>query len=331
MSCPDATAPIDINISKSSGKCDLKCEYSYNYYNSSCIAKNRGDYISLSYDSSSSPPVLFNSMTYNVTEIRIYTPSLHSYSNQKADGEIIIVHNSNVAPKPLLVCIPFKKNDATSPTALILAKIINTVAKNAPADGESTTVDAPHYNLNMFIPNKPFFTYTATEPYQPCSETNDFIVFTLGDTTVNILEKSLAQLQTIIVNNSYDIKSGVHFFYNPKGPKKGSITGDEIYIDCQPVGQSDEEELLDRNNGSDDNSDSDSGSTTDYIIKNPIVRTILAALVFVFLIFVVNIVIGSIKMPSLSLSGGGRKKMVGGNAYDGFNYPFKWDNYPFSW
>jgi hypothetical protein len=226
----------------------------------------------------------------------------------------------------LLVCIPFKKNNTPNPSALILANVINTVAKNAPADGESTTVNASHYNLNAFIPNKPFFTYTATEPYQPCSETNDFVVFNLINTTVNIMEKSLTQLQSIIVNNSYDIKSGVHFFYNPKGPKKGSITGDEIYIDCQPVGKSDEEELLDTNNGSNDDSDSDSGTTTSDIIKNPIVRAILGGLVFAFLILLVNIVVGSIKMPENLMFGGGgtRRKIIGGNAYDGFNYPFKW-------
>jgi hypothetical protein len=268
-------------------------------------------------------------MTYNVTEVRIYTPSLHSYSNQKADGEIIIVHNSNVAPKPLLVCIPFKKNSSNNPSSLILANIINTVAKNAPADGESTTVNVSYYNLNLFIPQKPFFTYTASEPYQPCSGTNDFIVFLSSDTTVYILEKSLTQLQTIIVNNSYDIKTGPNFFYNSKGAKKGSITGDEIYIDCQPVGKSDEEELINNNTSSDDSS----STTTSDIIKNPIVKIILGALVFAFLILLVNIIIGSIKMPNKLMFGGGgaRKNMIGGNAYDGFNYPFKFGNYPFSW
>ena len=59
MSCPNATAPIDINISKITGKCALKCSYSFHYSNSACIATNRGEYISISYDKSSSPPVLY--------------------------------------------------------------------------------------------------------------------------------------------------------------------------------------------------------------------------------------------------------------------------------
>ena len=45
MSCPNSTSPIDINLSTISGKCDLKCDYSFKYYNSSCIATNRADYI----------------------------------------------------------------------------------------------------------------------------------------------------------------------------------------------------------------------------------------------------------------------------------------------
>ena len=55
MSCSTATAPIDISMSKITGKCDLKCSYSFNYNNSSCLATNRGNYISISYDKSSSP------------------------------------------------------------------------------------------------------------------------------------------------------------------------------------------------------------------------------------------------------------------------------------
>ena len=85
MSCPNATAPIDISLSKITGKCDYKCSYSFNYNNSSCVATNRREYLKLSYDKSSSPPVLYNSSGYDVEEIRLYIPSLHSYSGTKTD------------------------------------------------------------------------------------------------------------------------------------------------------------------------------------------------------------------------------------------------------
>ena len=93
MSCPNATAPIDISMSKITGKCDLKCSYSFNYNNSSCVATNRGDYISILYDKSTAPPVLYNATGYDVQEIRLYAPSLHSYNDSKTDGELIIIHS----------------------------------------------------------------------------------------------------------------------------------------------------------------------------------------------------------------------------------------------
>ena len=37
MSCPNATAPIDISKDNITGKCDLKCEFSFHYNDSSCI------------------------------------------------------------------------------------------------------------------------------------------------------------------------------------------------------------------------------------------------------------------------------------------------------
>ena len=50
MSCPTSNAPIDIVSSKSSGNCEAKCDYKFKYQNSSCVGKNLGTYISLSYE-----------------------------------------------------------------------------------------------------------------------------------------------------------------------------------------------------------------------------------------------------------------------------------------
>ena len=113
MSCPNATAPIDIGKDNIAGKCDLKCEFSFHYNNSSCIATNRGDYISLAYDYSSSPPVVYNSASYDVKEVRIYSPSLHSFNGSKADGEFIIIHNTSSGANPLFVCIPIKSSNTS--------------------------------------------------------------------------------------------------------------------------------------------------------------------------------------------------------------------------
>lgn len=237
MSCISSTAPIDINTDNITGKCDYKCNYTYKYYNSSCNATNMGEYISLSYDTSTIAPVIYNSSEYNVSEVRIYTQSLHSYSGQKTDAELIIIHTSTNGVNPLLVCIPLTNNNTYTEGSEILTTIINSVASNAPADGETTTININNYNLNSFVKKAYFFTYTATLPYQPCTGTNEYIVYSLKNASY-INDNTLALLSTIITLNDYTIQTGTSLFLNSRGPDLSK--NENIYIDCQPVGSSDD-------------------------------------------------------------------------------------------
>jgi carbonic anhydrase len=305
MSCPNATAPIDISMSKITGKCDLKCSYSFSYNNSSCIATNRGEYLKLSYDQSSSPPVLYNASGYDVQEIRLYIPSLHSYNDSKTDGELVIIHSSNTGAKPLLVCIPIKSNNTSSVSALFFKTVIDTVANSAPSDGESTTVNIPRYNLTSIVPKKPFFSYSATEPYQPCSSSVEYVVFDPLQASLDIMPETLSTLQSIIQSNPYDIKTGPNLFYNEKGVGKGGA-GNDIYIDCQPVGSSDENtEVI-----------TDMGGTTMSFsewLDNPIVKLVLGSVIFIIILFATKKLLnlfkpvkgGSIEAVTEVLTGGG--------------------------
>jgi carbonic anhydrase len=283
MSCPNSTSPIDISLANIAGKCDLKCDYSFKYNNSSCIATNRGDYISLSYDASSTPPVLYNDSKYDVKEVRIYTPSLHSYNGAKTDGELIIVHTSNFGSKNMLVCVPIKMNNSNDVSSILFTSVVDAMTRNAPTDGETTQVTIQKYNLDLLVPKHPYFSYSGTEPFQPCSTNVDLIVF---ESTLNITQATLNKLTKIISINVYDIKTGNPLFYNEKGPSKGNV-GDEIYIDCQPVGQSDETTQIVTDT---------SYSTMTYsdIINNPIFKIIMASLIFIILLYIIAKLLGTL-------------------------------------
>lgn len=291
MSCPNATAPIDISISKIVGKCDLKCSYSFHYSNSSCIATNRGDYISISYDKSSSPPVLYNATGFDVKEIRLYTPSLHSYNDSKTDGELVIVHISNTGANPLLVCIPIKSNNTSSVSALFFKTLIDTVASSAPSDGETTTVNIQKFNLDLLVPRKPFFSYSATEPYQPCSENVDYIVFGPLQGSLDMMPETLTKLQSIILSNPYDVKKGSNLFYNDKGPGQGGSNG-EIYIDCQPVGSSDDLTEVVTDMGS-----SPYPSNINEWLNNPLVKIFLGSLLFIVILYAIKYALNLLIIP----------------------------------
>lgn len=276
MSCKNATAPIDINLSSIKGKCDYKCSFHFRYSNSSCVATNRSDYISIAYDKSSSPPVFYNSLGYDVQEIRLYTPSLHSYNNTKTDAELIVIHNAKTGSSPLLVCVPIKNNNTSSVSANFFKTLVDTVSTSAPSEGETTTVNASKFNLNSLIPKKPFFSYTATEPYQPCSTyLVDYIVYAPLQASLDITSDTLKSLQNIIKTNGYDIKKGASLFYNERGPTEGAGDG-EIYIDCQPVDESEETTEIVIDSGP-------SYSVNDWLKTPWVIGMLITIIVFIFL------------------------------------------------
>ena len=279
MSCSSSDSPIDISSSNSSGKCDLKCDYKFSYQTSSCVGKNMGDYILLSYDNSSSSLITFNLISYVVKEVRIYHPSLHSFNGNKLDAEMVIVHTSNTGEMPLLVCIPIRISNSTSISAGFFRDVVTTMSKNAPAEGDSTTIKINNYNLNFLIPKKPFYSYTGTEPYQPCSEKVNYVVYDASEVYLDIPQNIYDNLKKIVKENYYTSKKGVQFFYNSKGAN--TATSDDIYIDCQPVGKS--EETTDIIN------DTSYTSSSDYSFEdlknNDLFKFIIAIIIFLIIIY----------------------------------------------
>ena len=185
----------------------------------------------------------------------------------------------------MLVCIPIKSNNTSSESALFFQKLINTVASSAPSDGETTTVNVPKFNLDLLVPKKPFFAYSATEPFQPCSADVDYIVFSPLQASLDIMPETLTKLETIIKSNSYDVKTGPNLFYNEKGPLSGNVDG-QIYIDCQPVGTSEETTDIIVDNGTTNIGD---------WLKNPLFQLILGSLLFILILYLIKYGLNFIK------------------------------------
>lgn len=245
MSCINGNAPIDISQQNVIGNCKLKCDYQYEYVESNSTITNKGDYLLLSYSSQSS--IKYNSQSYLVNEIRLYQPSLHSYSHVKADAEIIVVHTSANSPEMLLVCIPIKNTTAESAASQMLDKIISAASSLTPSKGETTDLSSSGFNLNDFIPKIGFFSYTGTLLYQPCTLKADYIVYNnLFSSYIDISLDSITKLQNIISSNTYDVKSsnGAELFYNKHGATSSTNMNDDIYIDCAPVGESEEKKTV---------------------------------------------------------------------------------------
>jgi carbonic anhydrase len=240
MTCRNATAPININ-NNVDALCDLKCDYGYSYPFSSVSVTNRGTYLSFRIDQASVPPVVYNAANYRVDEVRIYTPSLHTYSGVRADAEMIIIHNAISVQGTLLVCIPLLVvENAASDSVTLLNSLLAEVSRTANVPGQQTIVNLATFNLNQFIPNKPFYSYMGTLPFPPCTDTVNYVVFsTTNDGQKTISKDAFETLNNVIASHDYVVSSKNQngLFYNKNGPKMTTdVKADGIYIDCKPTG-----------------------------------------------------------------------------------------------
>lgn len=242
MSCQNPSAPINIH-SDSNGSCDLKCKYSFKYNDSHVQVTNKGDFLTLSYEQTSVPPVVYNSKKYQVEEIRVYQPSLHSYSGIKADGEIIIIHNSGSSK--LIVSVPISSSGPSTEGSQLIGSILSSMNKTNNEKNVSIQTNVTNFNLNKIVPMKPFYSYKGTLPYSPCNGLFDYVVFSqdnggsigLDAASMSILKKSIVENTRDVVDNK---DGSIEFFYNSNGPSTRIGLGggdDDIYIECHPTGE----------------------------------------------------------------------------------------------
>jgi hypothetical protein len=172
----------------------------------------------------------------------------------------------------------------------LLTEIIQGVSSNAPADGETTTITLDDFTLDEFVPMKPFFSYNATQPYQPCVGKVDIIVFGPRESKNFISSDALTSLNSIIQANTYTTKTGPSLFFNAKGPGTTGL-GEDIYIDCRPVDKSDETTKISRNKSTCSSTSSDTDIDIDSIMNNPTFQTIMGSFIFILIILMFSALI----------------------------------------
>lgn len=268
---------MNIQLNKVTGKCDEKCMFKYNYNTSpTCIATNKTDMFTLSYDKYSKSPVIFNNSEYNVVSISLYFHSVHYFNNSYSDGELVILHKCDSNGKFLVVCLPLS-NQSGSPSNL-LNNILNRIATLHISSGYSSDLKLDvEYNLNNVVKYDPFYYYYD-------KNNSDIICYGLSN-AIYVSSDLSDTIKSLITNPSETslFPKVSNLFYNKQGPVK--YTGDEIYIDCKPVNNSGTEEILFDNKGEIVNKDS-SLATSGKSPKNLTLLEILGIFLFVVVLCV---------------------------------------------
>ena len=219
---------INISPQNIAGTCESKCSYAFNYpTTNNTTVSNYGAYLQFTYELSNNSPVLYNSKSYNVSGITIYSPSLHKYNNATTDGEVVIRHTPVSGGNPLYVIIPLSTGGITTTGSQVISKVINSAGKSAPSAGKNTNKGVGEFTLNNFIPMKQFYSYTTSKM--------DCIVFDISN-SIGIKSADLKIFKSIVKSApSNPFIGSTSLFINTKGPSMNG--GSDIYIDCQPTDQ----------------------------------------------------------------------------------------------
>lgn len=234
-----AASSIDITKRGITGKCDLKCAYNFKYPTSNSTLTNKGIYLALTYDATTMAPVTYNAQPYNVSQIHIYSPSLHLFNGSTVAGELIILHSPQKGGDNLYVAIPLINSAGASTSTPIIQEIIDKAATSAPAEGDSVALNISGFTLNDLIPSRlPFISYTGNNVNNEMM--SPWIVYG-QDAGIKITSDDADKLAKIISPFAFGL-TGEKLYLNEAGANSvpDDQTGD-IYISCEPTNTSEEE------------------------------------------------------------------------------------------
>jgi hypothetical protein len=153
---------LNVSNSNIAGKCDLKCAYNFKYTATGLIATNEGASIYVKMDVQKTPPVTYNTESYNASFFNIVSPSANLYNGKQTQGEINIFHtpsSTTASTNYFVVTIPLYESTNSNSATNLLTQIITNVASSAPSTGEQTTININDFTLQNIVPSKPFYSY----------------------------------------------------------------------------------------------------------------------------------------------------------------------------
>tara|TARA_A100001015_G_scaffold162607_2_gene180723 strand:+ start:1384 stop:2373 length:990 start_codon:yes stop_codon:yes gene_type:complete len=254
MSSCNPTGPI--NIIHTNKNCFNKCKFSYNFKKSEVSVVNKNTYLSIRLNDKDNVSAKFSSTNtpncknggesdLTIDEVRIYSPSIHTYSNKKerADAEVIIILSNVTGGRHLIVSLPITSQNGNMPIASgQLTNIISYMSSSANSQGEGGQIRGLNFDLNSFIPQgKGYYSYAASLPWDACDKCTDYIVYDRKDVIISLNNFVLSKLQKMLEQDN-NIKltksdySDLGYAYNKRGAIPNLDNNDTIWINCYPTG-----------------------------------------------------------------------------------------------
>lgn len=218
--------------------CKFKCNVSFSYPLTSIIARKKKKYIEIKpSDLSAKPNVTFNNIKYTSTNILLFNTPIHKYlDGGSIVAELVIVHHKeNSINEKLYICMPIRAVENNQFNNGVLSRVIKDVKNN---DNSATQIDLSNFKFSNFIPKTTYYNYKgSTIPLYDeivCSNKCEYIVFSAENSNIFITTDEQEMLADMVGGHGIVGGSTSEIFLSENPP--GLIDGDDIYIDCKPVG-----------------------------------------------------------------------------------------------
>ena len=226
---------IDTELTK---LCKSLCSFDLKYKSTTCMVNNLNNLVNIKCTPGSY--LIYDNTPFELTNITIHTPSLHTLDNNKSDVEICMVHKlsstANSKINGIILSRFFEKGPNFGSAETFMNQIINDLPYETIEHDKEIHVSQT-WGPNMLLPkeNKSYFTYDGTLPYPPCTENYKWFIYedigTIGSNNIDTLK-------TFIGNNSRPIASigdrTVFYVVNQDAKKKERkfFFSDNKYLKC---------------------------------------------------------------------------------------------------
>ena len=225
----DNQSPININSSNTK-RCNLLCTLKTKYKQSKCEIFIKNNIPHISYDKGSY--IEYKDAKYNLYQIAIHAPSMHTIDNIKYAMELNLYHKS-MNGSIIIISILVDENDRFSSSQDFFEQFTPQLKKNKTNMSISTERD---WSINKALPmDKGFYIYKGSLPYPPCDDNITWLIF---KEPINITRKSYAQIKQIIQDGKNSRKNqklnGRIVYFNSNNYNDNSSQG-QVYVQCKKV------------------------------------------------------------------------------------------------
>lgn len=194
-------SPININTELIQ-KCNTLCNFKTHYKPSKCYVNYKNNLIRIKYSQGSY--LEFEGVLYELKEITIHVPTLHSIDNEKFDLEICMIHdlsmdNTKVTTEQnvmgVILCRMFEVGPHYGKPERFINQIINDIPIEEINYDKEVEV-SKQWGAEYLLPeNKSCYIYDGSLPFPPCNTNYKIIVYEdigfIGKTNIEILKLNL--------------------------------------------------------------------------------------------------------------------------------------------